>query len=129
VTGVLPATRATWKANKTAREEQILQSLSHGFAVGRHISTWRTEIDWLFGLRGRSVHHKPEHEAPVYRPELDSGFSTEHVRYTAEAALRATTFALELIATCIRSPKPHTKVWAENNRHVADNFEAALKQL
>lgn len=123
LTGVPRATRDAWHKNRTARKDRLVESLKHGFCVSPHIGDWTRELDWLFGLRGHAVHHEPKHEPPVYRPELDSGFSAEHSRYTAEAARRATAFVIELIATCLQNPKPHTRDWTDSNRDVLKRFE------
>jgi hypothetical protein len=121
--------RDAWTRNQTARDARVIESLKHGFDIRSRVGDWTTELEWLFSLRGRAVHHTPEDEPPAYRPELDSGFSAEHVRYTAEAARRATAFAFEVISTCIRNPKPHTQSWAANSQHVAEKYEAALQAL
>jgi hypothetical protein len=75
------------------------------------------------------VHHTPEFEAPVYRATLDSGFSAEHDRYTADAATRAAVLALDVIATCFANPKKHTGDWASGSAHVVADYATKRDEL
>jgi hypothetical protein len=121
------ATVEKWKENGTKRPGRILETLKTGFAIGSHASRWAGELQRLHDLRDAALHHNPSDHPPSAHPGGYTETSKEVATYTREAAVWASDLALEILTTCLTSPResnPEIKVWAERMAHVPDALRA-----
>jgi len=75
---------------------------------------WLSELDWLFGVRDRVVHHADDCQPLRVVHETDELLVAVPVgleELGSDSAARAVAFADEVIATCRSSPKPATEQW------------------
>lgn len=118
VKAVIPAPKMN-----AARARQILELLKLGFAIGREAQRWMTDLDWLFDLRDRAVHHA-EVMAPyvvVRKTELtDVVGARESYELSALNAKRAAAVSGEVLSTCLMRPKPAMKEWCEKRNSAAE---------
>lgn len=101
------------------RGRKILEALKLGFELGAKSNDWLAELDWLFGLRDRAVHHDAKYqpmEAIRFTEETMVVGSEESKLYTADAAKRAYNFARGAVDFCAQNPKPSTLDWAGTHR-------------
>jgi hypothetical protein len=125
--GTLPPNTWSWEQNRTRQWGRILETLKHCFDIGRHGSRWAGELEWLFDLRDSAVHHTSEARPTVPHPTGRSNVSQETLDYSLEAAQRAVGVAMEVMTTCLESPRsgqPDIKTWVEKMPHVPDALRA-----
>jgi hypothetical protein len=118
-----PNTWETWERNKTRQWGRILETLKHCFDIGRHASRWAGALEWLFDLRDSAVHHTSEARPTVLHPTGRSHVAQETLDYSLEAAQRAVGLAIEVMTTCLESPRPgqsDIKAWVEAMPHVPE---------
>ena len=78
---------------------------------------WAAEFEWLYDLRDSAVHYEEKMSPSVPHPTGTSS-GAENARYCAEAATRAVNLALEVLETCLTSPRPPLEPWATPLGHV-----------
>lgn len=105
-------TRDAWRAKRTPRESQILETLKIGFNVGRKSERWTAEFEWLFDLRDAALHHAPRSRDTVAHPMGGTHVSPEYADYCCENAARAIALLTDVIETCITAPRPALAEWA-----------------
>lgn len=120
-----PTTLAAWRANRTPRATQILETMKRGYALGSATSRWASDLAWLFSLRDASVHFQARYRAVV---EHHSGINTaqENVDFSALNAARAVAIASEVVQVAVGEPKPgmpDLKLWASDRYRLLDAIE------
>jgi hypothetical protein len=106
-----------------ARCRQILETLKHGFKVGKASHRWLSEFDWLFDLRDRIVHHAARDEPLQVVHETDEvivAVAAGLHELGADSAVRAAHLAREVVDTCRSGPKPHTLPWLQETLYPED---------
>lgn len=102
-------------SSKARRERQIIETLKLGFAIGRESHRWLPGLTWLFKSRDIAVHHQ-EDLRPITisrvtdEPIVCSAMETE--LFWPFNARRAANLCNDIIAACLRKPKPATRTWA-----------------
>ena len=96
VTGQVPPAR-------TPRPRQALALIEGGFDVSAYVTTWRPDVDWLFGARNALVHADPRTDAVWRHP---SGINVAAIAedVNMEAADRARSLAHLIIDTSLKAP-------------------------
>lgn len=100
--------------SNAARERVILEALKHGFRVGKRTGEWMIELDWLFEIRDRIVHHSDDYEPIKVVHETDDllvAIPAGLNELSSASAARAARFAREVVETCRANPKPATVQW------------------
>lgn len=118
--------RATWRQNRTKRPAQILETLKLAFVVGRHSRNWSKQLRWLFDLRDFAVHHRTEIREMEWHATKRTKVSREHSLYSLENANEAVKLALEIMKTCVASPRISQKQiidWMPDARHFVEVVE------
>jgi hypothetical protein len=87
------------------RQRVILERLKLRFALGKKGHTWLPQFDRLDDLRDSAVHPGFVAREPEPHP-TGSNVSHENSTYAAEAAVRAVDLLLDVLTTCVASPKP-----------------------
>jgi hypothetical protein len=106
--GIVPEDlRLAWSRNRTARKRRILETLKLGFRLGKKGLQWEPGFDWLFGVRGDGVHHRPRYTEGAPHP-LGGSAAIEFATYNPEAASRAVDLLFDVLRTCFSNPKPLT---------------------
>lgn len=121
-----PGTVERWKANRSARPGQILETLKCGCSLGKYGAKWGTEFGWLFRLRDSAVHHEAEARPAVPHPAFPEAFVVKELtEYTQEAASRASDLAVE-VAVIVHetATQPRLALWADQRMHWADRINA-----
>lgn len=114
---VLPdGLRDAWTEKRVPRHSVIVETLKHGFALRKAAANWPPRLEWLFDLRDAAVHFKEDFHEPVPHP-LGTSTAASNVAYSLESAERAVTLLLEVLSTCVASPRaalPLVVKWAED---------------
>lgn len=100
--------------SKARRPRQILETLKHGFVVGKQAQRWMAELDWLFDLRDSIVHHGDDYGPlrVVHESEdLLVAVPVELSNLSSKSAARAAWIAREIVDTCRSNPKPLSSDW------------------
>ena len=103
------------------RSAWVLETLKVGFRLGRAASAWGKPMKLLFQVRDPAVHHRSMIGPPNQHPSGRSLVAAENVVYTAEASVSAMNFAIEVVSTCLKSPRPEMPelvAWCEARPHV-----------
>jgi hypothetical protein len=93
--------------SKAARPRQILETLKHGFVVGKLAQRWMVELDWLFDLRDSIVHHCDDYRPLRVAHESEDvlvAIPVELSNLGGESAVRAARTAREIVDTCRSNP-------------------------
>jgi hypothetical protein len=122
-----------WRAHRTPRAGQIHETICRTFNVRSWSRRWAKELQWLFRLRGETVHFQSDWAA-LERHSL--GFDTSPVAatYTVEASSRAVDLLLEIVATTTGRPKKNPDVvkWCQTWSHAGpelDDLRATLRAV
>jgi hypothetical protein len=118
---VSAATLAAWAKNGLADEKQILELLKHGFDLRGVATAWMCELEWLFDLRGSSVHYRGRSEPPQLHP-LGMNVAPSQVAYSAENATRAVDLLLGILERCRDKPKPPARDWSRGMGGAVDEL-------
>lgn len=94
-----------WRQNQTRRPSRIIETLKAGFDVSKRIVGWNEELTWLSDLRDAAVHHQSELRPTGDHPSGRALVPQENIDYSCEATTRAVDLALDVMATCLRSPR------------------------
>jgi hypothetical protein len=120
-----PALVETWRKNDLAREKWILETLKHGFNVGRYATAWATELVWLFDLRDAAVHPLDEFKPPILHPPSGTNVASVYGAYNCEAATRAIDLLVEVAQVCVDAPRPtlpEIVAWSEGMKKSVASF-------
>jgi hypothetical protein len=127
--------RRKWKG-KLPAPVRIFALLSAAFDFGDREVEWREKVRALFDLRNDAVHFKSEWHELAPHPTGRSDVSREQTIYTAEAASRSISLAMEIIIAGLTSPRddqPRVQAWAASAPHVVDHLnerrEAELRAV
>lgn len=115
------------KGEGPSRHSIIFENLKRGFVLGARTNTWPRELDWLFGLRDGVVHFQDEFHAPVPHP-VGTNTSRWNVTYSLESASRAVDLLLEVLETCVTSPRTDLREvmrWASDMADAVQRLVAA----
>jgi hypothetical protein len=118
---VSAATLAAWSRKGLADEKQILELLKHGFDLRGLTTAWMRELEWLFDLRGSSVHYRGISEPPQLHP-LGMNVAPSQVAYSAENATRAVDLLLDILERCRDKPKPPAQDWSRGMGGAVDEL-------
>jgi hypothetical protein len=102
------------------------------FDVGKVMTGWVPEFEWLFDLRDAAAHSLEVAETPVPHP-AGTNTTPVHVSYSVESAERAVGFALSVLRWCVDHPRrrdplavkwsaemrPLWRVWSDDGVRVA----------
>jgi hypothetical protein len=113
--------RDGWKKADTAGHKRVLETLRRGFDLRGVESRWRTELRWLFKLRGAAVHFTEDWKDPMPHP-LGNNAAPELVAYSAESAERAINLLVDVLVVCRDKPKAKTQKWSEDMRGAIDEL-------
>jgi hypothetical protein len=112
--------RAAWAKKKaetgrgSPRHSVIVETLKLGFTLGKAAADWPARFEWLFDLRDAAVHFEEDFHEPVPHP-LGTSTAVSDVSYSLESAERAVDVVLEVLTTCVASPRsklPFVVKWA-----------------
>jgi hypothetical protein len=101
---------------------RVIQVLKDSFDIGPNEPRWTAEVRALFDLRNDVVHFKPAWNELVKHPTGKSDVVLETVIYSLERASRSVALAVEIMATCLGSPRrdrSQVVEWAEGIPHIA----------
>jgi hypothetical protein len=100
---------------------KVIEVVKDSFAVSAHEAYWSSEASTLFELRNDVVHFKPTWNELVSHPTGKSHVVRETVIYSAERASSSVALAIEILTTCLHSPRsdrPQVVEWTGNVPHV-----------
>lgn len=91
----------------TGRQAHIRECLKKRFNTdtGKKNQSWIASFRWLFKLRDAGVHAKVVLQAPAAHPSGICNVAQEFADYSAEAAMRAVDLVVDVLGTCVASPK------------------------
>jgi hypothetical protein len=113
--------RDGWKKAGTADHKRIFETMRRGFDLQGMDDRWRTELRWLFNLRGAAVHFTEDWKDPESHP-LGSNAAPEMVKYSAESAERAIKLVVDILIVCRDKPKEKTRKWSGDTRTAIDEL-------
>ena len=111
--------RDGWKKAGTADHKRIFETMRRGFDLQGMEDRWRTELRWLFNLRGAAVHFTEDWKDP--EPHPLGGNAAPEVRYSAKSAERAIRLLVDILAVCRDKPKK-TRKWSEDTHTAIDEL-------
>jgi hypothetical protein len=100
------ATVSAWQSKGTARASRIIETLKRGFTIGRQASQWTSDLQRLYHLRDTVVHQRPALEPTMEHPSGRTKVAAEMATYSLEEASASVNLALDIISTCLMSPRP-----------------------
>lgn len=111
---------AAWKANHTAREMRIFETLKRGCKLGARNRTWPPEFKALYRLRNPMTHHVIRSLPAVPHPSgVPTNVAQENADYIARNATAAVDLAFEVVLTALTEAKaPKLKEWGDRMPHV-----------
>jgi hypothetical protein len=113
--------REGWKRADTADHKRVFETLRRGFDLRGMESQWRTELRWLFKLRGAAVHFIEDWREPTPHP-LGNNAAPELVTYSAESAKRAINLLVDVLVVCRDKPTAKTRKWSQDMRGAMDDL-------
>jgi hypothetical protein len=115
--GIAQATVEKWKqqAERPKAKDVALEVLAQTFDTRHVYSSWRHELEWLFDMRGSSVHYEGVFEPPKLHP-LGMNVAPAQEAYSAENVTRAVNLLLGSLERCRDKPKPPAKQWSRDMR-------------
>jgi hypothetical protein len=120
--GVIPQAMLTaWQNSPPSADKQVLEILKHSVDPRGLVTIWARELEWLFGLRGSSVHYRGMNEPPQLHP-LGMNVAPSQVAYSAENATRAVDLLLGILERCRDKPKPPARNWSKEMRGAVEEL-------
>jgi len=115
--GIPQATVQKWRKqeDRPKAENVALEVLSQTFDTRGVYSSWGDELEWLFGMRGSSVHYEGVFEPPKLHP-LGMNVAPTQEAYSADNVTRAVNLLLGILERCRDKPKPPAKQWSQDMR-------------
>ena len=116
--GIPRAIREKWKQQKDRPKAHIVahEVLSQTIDTRGLYARWRVELEWLFAMRGSSVHYEGlTFEPPTLHP-LGINISPVQVTYSAENITRAVDLLLGILERCQDMLKPPGRQWSRDMR-------------
>jgi len=97
----------------------------HALTRGFHAKTgWRDELKWLFQeQRNAALHGLSRGDIPHAHP-LGTNTAPEYAIYTSESTKRAVDLMLDILETCVETPRPPLEQWAATLRAPVANLFA-----
>jgi hypothetical protein len=114
--------------NGPPRHRRILEAVKHAFSVGAKQHVWRDELAWLFGLRDAAVHHGARPRTPVASARFKNLVAPETLAFSREGAERAWALLLDVVRTCLASPKRESEAFASEHRSYVDQLLESLER-
>src|SRR4051812_4985764 len=96
-------------SDRAPRSAWILETLKAGFRLEPAASSRGKPTKALFQHRNPAVHHESILGPPQAHPSGRSHVAAENATYTAGAAVAAADFALEVVTTCLETPRPELR--------------------
>jgi hypothetical protein len=97
--------QATWQKNGTKRSARILETLKLAFEIGPRAGSWDERFRQLFDRRDFGVHHRSELRPMVPHATGRTQVSHESSVFCVENARDAVELAVEVMTTCMASPR------------------------
>lgn len=116
---------SAWSRSKPRHAGRMLETLKHGFALGPAGARWGKAMRQAFKLRDAAVHHTSRLQTPGPHPSGRSHVASENRTYTAEQATASADFAIEVVSTCIASPRASNlplSQWCAARTHLPEHF-------
>lgn len=104
-----------------AAEDVTLEVLSQTFDTRGLHTSWRDELEWLFKVRGSSVHYEGSFEATRPHP-LGTEVSIAQMTYSAENTTRAADLLVSILERCRDRPKAPARTWAREVRRIINEL-------
>ncbi len=110
---VPPALITAWKQRRPPRRNQIHETLQFAFRI--NAQKWRSDFEWLFGLRDDAVHPGFAFEEPTPTHLRGVNAAREYSVFTTAAADRAVAILFDAVSTGVKRPKKLAEDWAEDS--------------
>jgi hypothetical protein len=111
-----PETRAKGKRRR-GRWTKIADVLE--LSVNAGVDEWRSRLQNLFKkLRNPAVHPDAKDERPVPHPALPTNVPPAYAIYCVESVKESVDLLLEILSTCVESPRPNIEAWARDSQPV-----------
>jgi hypothetical protein len=107
----------TKRKHRRGRWARIADVLA--LSVNADVHEWRPRLRKLFEkLRNPAVHPNATDERPVPHPVLPTNVPPAYAVYCVESVKESVDLLLEILSTCVRSPRPSIEAWARDSRPV-----------
>jgi hypothetical protein len=110
----------------------VNETVKAGFILGTAGPQFAKDVNRLYKLRDRVVHHKLTFGTGAPHPSGLPGVSAERALLTAEMAEWAAGLAVDLIAACIAKPRAANAVlaqWCSNSAHLGPHINSRRTAL
>jgi len=127
--------QAKWKENRTARHNQVTDTLRFHLKLGPTFSgQLRAVLKDLFDFRSRAVHPNSTFVEPNYRPQIDSGVHPHLITFSGPHAVQSRALVLvlldRLITRAAEESKPGVDTgWLDRGREELDRLSALYRVL
>ena len=88
-------------------------------SVNADVDEWRSRLQKLFQtLRNPAVHPDAKNEPPVRHPVLPTNVPPAYAIYCVESVRESVDLLLEILTTCVETPRSGIEAWAADSRPV-----------
>jgi hypothetical protein len=109
-------------------DRYVLEVLKHAVDPKGLVATWEPELQWLFDVRGSSVHYRGAFEGWKSHP-LGTEVSATSATYLVEDTSRAVNLLVSILERCRDKAKRPAKQWSRDMRRTLDELIARRGQI
>jgi hypothetical protein len=125
--------QAEWKANRTARHNQVTDTFRFHLKLGPTFSgQLRSVLKDLFEFRSRAVHPDSAFVEPNYRPQIDRGVHPHLITFSGPHAVQCRALVLDLLDRLLTRAAEESKPgadsgWLDRGREELDRLSALYR--